>query len=40
MINKNYTEEKKYIINFIKTVVESNNDYVINWNIIHRYNKK
>lgn len=39
-MKKEYINLKDNIIDFIKKVVELNEDYVINWDIIHRFNKK
>lgn len=39
-MKKEYINLKDNIIDFIKKVVELNEDYVVNWDIIHRFNKK
>ena len=39
-MKKEYMYIKDSIIDFIKKVVELNEDYVVNWGVIHRFNKK
>jgi hypothetical protein len=35
-----YIQFKEYIINYLKKIIELHDDYIINKDIIHRFNKK